>query len=406
VNLAEGLRIALWSLVANPLRSFLTLLGIIIGVTSIIAVVAVINGLDLYVSEKLVTLGPTSFEVNRFGIITNRKQFLEAVRRNPELRISDADLVRTHAALAEDVGVKMSRSIDLKHGNRTVLGVSLRGVTPEIFRIEPYEVASGRALNSDDDSRALAVAFLGSDVATELFCALDPIRRSVKIRGRSFQVVGVGTPQGSVFGQSRDNYVIIPLGTYRKQYGQHESVSIVVRTREAEDVEQAMDQVRVVLRARHHLRPLEPDDFGFVSAEAINSLWRDLSRTIFQIAIFVVGISLVVGGIVIMNIMLVSVIERTREIGLRKAIGARERDIRRQFLIESVVLAAAGGLVGLILAYLTTWAIRSFSPLPAEYPWWAPALALGISSAVGIFFGILPARKASRLNPIEALRCE
>ena len=200
--------------------------------------------------------------------------------------------------------------------------------------------------------------------------------------------------------------MLIPISTFRKNFGSRDSVAIVVRTRDPRYVEQAMDEVRVVLRARHHIRYSDPDDFGFINAEALNQLWTEMSRTIFQVALFVVGISLVVGGIVIMNIMLVSVIERTREIGVRKAIGARHRDIRRQFLIESAVLAAAGGLTGVCLAYGVTCAVRSFSPLPAVFPWWAPALALSISSGVGLFFGLYPAAKAAKLNPIEALRSE
>jgi putative ABC transport system permease protein len=406
VSFFEGFRIALSSLVANPLRSFLTLLGIIIGVVAIIAVVAVINGLNLYVEEKIVTLGPTSFEVNRFGIITNRKDFFEALRRNPRLRVSDAEAVRNYTTLPELIGVKVQSGGTVRYRDRTLYSVQVRGVTAEILRIEPYEVLAGRAISREEELRAAAVTFIGSDVANELFGVLDPIGRSLKILGRSFEVIGVATPQGSVFGQSRDNYVLIPFSTFQKHMGYRDSVSIVVRVREPEEVEAAMDEVRVVLRARHHLDYSEPDDFGFISSAALNSLWRDLSKTIFRIALFVVGISLVVGGIVIMNIMLVSVIERTREIGVRKAVGARHADIQKQFLIESAVLAGAGGLIGIAGAWGATWLVRTYSPLPAVFPWWAPVLALGISSTVGIFFGLYPAAKAARLNPIEALRSE
>jgi putative ABC transport system permease protein len=406
MNFSEGFRIALWSLAANPLRSFLTLLGIIIGVTAIISVVAVINGLNSYVEEKIITLGPSSFEVNRFGIITNRKEFLDALRRNRELRMGDVKAIKEYCTLAELVAVKVYTNADIRYGRKAVRSVSVVGITPEILLVEPYEVESGRPITHEENNRGAAVTFIGYDVAQELFGSVDPIGKKIKAHGRSFEVVGVGAKRGSVFGHSRDNYGLIPLQTFQKQSGQRSSVSIVIRTEAPEDVEQAMDEVRTVLRARHHLRHWERDDFGFVSAEALNALWRSLSRTIFQVALFVVGISLVVGGIVIMNIMLVSVIERTREVGLRKAVGARQRDIERQFLIESAVLSAVGGLTGVAFAYAATLAIRKFSPLPAAFPWWAPALALGISSAVGIFFGIYPARKAARLNPIEALRSD
>ncbi len=406
MDLLEGFRIALWSLVANPLRSFLTLLGVIIGVAAIISVVAVINGLNLYVQEKIIFLGPGTFEVSRFGIITNHKQFLEAIRRNRDLRIADAEAIRDRCPLAEKVAVKVYGMGDVRFRGQTVRSTSLKGITHEILQIEQYELDSGRAIVEDDCDRAAAVAFLGADVAEELFGPIDPVGKEIKIQGRSFEVVGVGARRGSVFGQSRDNYVLLPISTYQKIYGSRATVSIVVRVADPRDLEVAMDETRAVLRARHHLRYQETDDFGFVSAEALNTLWKDMSRLIFQVALFVVGISLVVGGIVIMNIMLVSVIERTREIGLRKATGARHRDIRRQFLLESVVLAASGGLIGVAIAFLLTLAIRAFSPLPAAFPWWAPALALAISSAVGIFFGLYPAAKAARLNPIEALRSE
>jgi putative ABC transport system permease protein len=406
MSVAEGLRIALWSLLANPLRSFLTVLGIIIGVTAIIAVVAVINGLNLYVQEKLITLGPASFEVNRFGIITNHRQFLEAVRRNRLLRVADAEALRERCPLAETVAVKVYGEADVRYHGRVVRGASMKGITHEIMLVEFYELAAGRTIAEGDNARAATVAFLGADVADELFGPIDPVGKEIKIRGRGFEVAGVGARRGSVFGRSRDNYVLLPIATFEKIFGSRQSVSIVMRARDPGDIEQAMDEARIVLRARHHLHYEDPDDFGIVSAEGLTALWRNMSRTIFQVALFVVGISLVVGGIVIMNIMLVSVTERTREIGVRKAVGARRRDIRRQFLIESAVLAAAGGLCGVGAAYAIAGGIRAFSPLPAVFPWWATALALGISSAVGIFFGLYPASKAARLNPIEALRSE
>ncbi len=406
MNLLEGLRIAVWSLLANPLRSFLTLLGIIIGVVAIIATVAVINGLNIYVQEKLITLGPASFEVNRFGIITSHKEFLEAIRRNPDLKLPDADAVRERCSLLKMVGVKVSGQTDLRYRNRSVRSVYLKGITHEIMLIENYEVEAGRAVVEDDNSRSLAVAFIGSEIAEKLFGSVDPVGRTIKIRDRNFEVVGVGKKRGSVFGQSRDNYVVIPIYTFRKCFGTRESVQIVGRVESPELLDQGMDEARVVLRSRHHLRYTDLDDFGMVSAEGLNTLWRNLSRTIFQIALFVVGISLVVGGIVVMNIMLVSVIERTREIGLRKAVGARHRDIRRQFIMESAGLSATGGLIGVVISWIAVQAIAVFSPLPAVFPWWAPALAVSISAGVGIFFGLYPSRKAAGLNPIEALRSE
>ncbi len=406
MSFLEGLKLALESLVANPLRSFLTLLGIVMGVAAIIAVVAVIHGLNIYVEERIIKLGPSSFEVNRFGIITNRKDFLEAIRRNPPLRRSDGEAVRERCESAELVAMKVSTETEARHEGQLTRSAQLKGVTPELLAVEPYEAASGRAIAVEDEQHSAMVAFLGCDIAELLFGTTDPLGKEVKVSGRSFEVIGIAAKRGSIFGQSRDNFVMIPLSMFQKMVGSRESLSIVVRARSPALVEQAMDEVRVVLRARHHLKFDEADDFGLVSPEAMNALWQSMTRTIFQVALFVVGISLVVGGIVIMNIMLVSVIERTREIGVRKALGARHRDIKKQFLIEAAVLASVGGFIGVSIAYAATVAIRTFSPFPAEFPWWAPVLALSISSGVGIFFGIYPAAKAAGLNPIEALRSE
>jgi putative ABC transport system permease protein len=406
VNFTEGLRIALDSMIANPLRTFLTLLGVVMGVTAIIAVVAIINGLNIYVEERIIRLGPSSFEVNRFGIITNRDEWMKAIRRNKPLRMADVEAIREQCDLAEIVAAKVNGNSDVRYGSRTIRSIYMKGISPEILEVEPYEIAAGRGISTVDDEGAMTVAFIGQETAEQLFGSIDPIGKEVKLRGRSFEVVGVAAKRGSVFGHSRDNFVLIPIRTFQKVFGSRDSVAIVVRAFDARAVEEAMDQVRVVLRARHHLRYHDGDDFGIVSPEALNAMWQNMSRTIFQVALFVVGISLVVGGIVIMNIMLVAVIERTGEIGVRKAAGARHRDIRRQFLTESAVLAATGGMIGVALAYGATVAIRSFSPFPAAFPWWAPLLAVSISSAVGIFFGLWPAAKAARLNPIEALRSE
>lgn len=406
MSLLECLRLALESLIANPLRSFLTLLGIVMGVSAIIAVVAVIHGLNVYVEERIIRLGPTSFEVNRWGIITNHKDFQNALRRNPPLRRADGVAVRERCDSAELVALKGYGQAEARHGNQLVRSAQLRGITPEILSVEPYEVAEGRGIAPEDEQRSSRVAFIGQDLVDVLFGSTEPIGKSIKLDGRSFEVIGVAAKRGSVFGQSRDNFALVPLSTLQKMFGSRESLSIVVRAREVGQVEQLMDEVRAVIRARHHLRYDEQDDFGIVSPEALSTLWKNMSRTIFQVALFVVGISLVVGGIVIMNIMLVSVIERTREIGVRKALGARHRDIKKQFLVESCVLSACGGAMGVALAYAASVAIRTFSPFPAQFPWWAPLLALSISSAVGIFFGLYPASRAAGLNPIEALRSE
>lgn len=406
MNFFEGVRIALGAIRANVLRSFLTLLGIIIGITAIISVIAIINGLNLYVAENLSNFGPGVYVISKFGIISNHEKFLDAVRRNRDLDADDARAIAQSCDLAERVAVEVHSRQDLQRGAEDVKDVDIGGIDPAIVEIEPYEVEEGRNINEGENARSAFVCFIGQDIVDTLFGTIDPIGKKIRIRNREFEVVGTAKKKGSVFGFSRDNFVKIPFTTFCKMLGTHRSVNISVKAAEGVPLEDSMDQARVVLRSRHHLRYADDDDFGIVTSEGVNELWQNLTRTIFLVAIFVVGISLVVGGIVIMNIMLVSVIERTREIGVRKAIGARNRDIQLQFLIESVTLSCLGGAIGVTAAFTLTWLMRTYTPLPARFPLWAPLLAFGVCAIIGVFFGVHPARKAARLNPIEALRSE
>lgn len=406
MSFLEGIRIALGAIRSNLLRSFLTLLGIIIGISAIISVIAIINGLNLYVAENLSNFGPGVFVIQKYGLITNHEDFMTAFRRNRNLKPEDARALERWCDLAEVVAMEVHSTQDLKRGSEEVQDVDIGGIEPQIVEIEPYEVAEGRVITEEENARAASVCFIGADIVENLFGPIDPIGKTLRIRNREFEVVGTARKKGSIFGFSRDNYVKIPFTTFRKMLGSRRSVNISVKAAEGVPMEEAMDQCRAQLRARHHLDYKDPDDFGFLTAEGVNDLWENLTQTIFLVAIFVVGISLVVGGIVIMNIMLVSVIERTREIGVRKAVGARNRDIRLQFLIESVTLSCVGGAIGVSAAFVLAWAIRTFSPLPARFPMWAPVLAFGICAVIGVFFGVQPARKAARLNPIDALRSE
>jgi putative ABC transport system permease protein len=406
VNFLEGVKIALDAIRANLLRSFLTLLGIIIGTTAIIAVIAVINGLNLYVAENLSNFGPGVYVMTKFGIITSHEDFLEALRRNRDLEVQDARAIAAACDLVERTAVEVHTSRTLRRGKEEVQDVDVGGIDPAIVDIEPYEVDQGRNIDDAENDRSAHVCFIGQDIVDNLFGTLDPIGKTLRIENQKFEVVGTAKKKGSVFGFSRDNFVKIPFNTFRKVFGGHRSVNISVKGVEGVPLSESIDQARAVLRARHHLRYGDEDDFGIVTADGVNELWRNLTATIFMVAVFVVGISLVVGGIVIMNIMLVSVIERTREIGVRKAIGARNKDIRLQFLVESVTLSCLGGGVGILTAATLSWLLRTQTPLPARFPLWAPLLAFGISVVIGVFFGLQPARKAARLDPIEALRVE
>ena len=406
MNFLEGVKIALGAIRANVLRSFLTLLGIIIGTTAIISVIAIINGLNLYVAENLSNFGPGVYVISKFGIISNHEAFLDALKRNKDLKEEDARAIARNCPLAERVAVEVHSRRDCERGANTVRDVDIGGIDPTIVDIEPYEVEQGRNITDDENDRSAAVCFIGNDIVENLFGTIDPVGKKMRVDGREFEVVGAAKKKGSVFGMSRDNFVKVPYETFCKMFGSRRSVNISVKAASTATLEDSMDQARVVLRSRHHLRYADSDDFGIVTAEGVNDLWRNLTATIFMVATFVVGISLAVGGIVIMNIMLVSVIERTREIGVRKAIGARNKDIRLQFLVESITLSCLGGGVGVTAAFVLSWLIRNYTPLPARFPLWAPLLAFGISVVIGVFFGVHPARKAARLNPIEALRTE
>ncbi|MCB9886123.1 MAG: ABC transporter permease [Planctomycetes bacterium] len=406
MNIVESTRLAIESIWANRLRSFLTLLGVIIGIASIISTAAVINGLNHYVSEKLSNLGQGVFVVKRIGIITNRQDFLDAIRKNRRLTTADGKALVERCPSAAAVAWQAAVTRDVVREGLEIRDTSISGVTPAVLQIEPFDVDAGRVISQLEEDRAAPVAFVGADVVEQLFPNSDPIGKRIRVSGQPLEVIGVAAKKGSFLGFSQDNFVKIPYSLHRKMFGSWPSVDLSVQAADPARMQDTMDEVRAVLRARHHLRPAQPDDFSMVTAEGINDLWRSMTQTIFSIALFVVGISLVVGGIVIMNIMLVSVVERTREIGVRKAVGARQKDIVQQFLIEAVLLSCLGGLIGVLLALGAAELLGAYTPLPARFPPWAPPTAFVICTAIGVFFGISPAKKAASLDPIEALRAE
>jgi putative ABC transport system permease protein len=397
--------VAIDSLRANKLRSFLTLLGIIIGITSIISVISIIQGLDQYWKQKVSNFGPNTFVVTQFPITTNLDKFFEMIRRNPDVHADAADAIRRSCTACELVGVETHKQVNVRSGRQSLDQIDMSGITPNILDIEGFGVETGRALQDWDEEHSRFVAFIGADVAEKLFLGVDPLGKNMQIDDHSYTVVGVAEKKGSVFGFSRDNFAKIPLSTFQKIYGSRRTVNISIRGREGQ-MQQAQDQSRLVMRTLHHLGYHEEDDFGLITSEGVNELFDKLTATIFSVSLFVVGISLVVGGIVIMNIMLVSVVERTKEIGIRKAVGARQQDVVNQFLVESVVLCCAGGVGGIIFAWCISWMLARFTPLPSSFPLWAPVVALTLSTIIGVFFGIYPARRAGRLDPIEALRSE
>jgi putative ABC transport system permease protein len=406
VALGETFRLALDALRAHKLRSFLTLLGIILAVMTLVGVMSVVSGLNLYISDKVANLGANAFVVDRFGIITNMDDFLKA-RKRPLLTYDDLKAVEDGARIVQQAAAVEGTTLDVHSGNQLVEDVNINGVTPNYMDIRTMSIDRGRMLNEGDEDHRSDVCVIGADIATQLFANVDPIGKTLRAGPREFQVVGVATAIGTVFGQPQDLFVLVPYHTYEKSWHTSQnSLTMFVQARTPESMDAAEDEVRMILRTRHHAKYNDADGFGIIAPNSIMGLWEDLTGKIFSMAIGLTAVFLVVGGIVIMNIMLASVTERTREIGIRKALGARRTHIVTQFLVESAVLSAMGGAIGIGMAYLITWFVRTVLEFPMSTQLSAVILALILSTSVGLFFGIYPAMRAARLDPIEALRME
>ncbi|HXZ10937.1 MAG TPA: ABC transporter permease [Candidatus Sulfotelmatobacter sp.] len=406
VALQETFRIALDTLRAHKLRTFLTLLGVILAVTTLVAVMSVLNGLNVYVADKVANLGANAFVVDRIGIVTNLDEWTKA-RKRPPLDISDYEALRDGMRLANATAGEQDTTADVRYGNQLSEDVQVIGATPAFTDIREIEVSSGRLFTQSDEDHRAGVCIIGADVANKLFPGVDPVGREIRAGQGQYQIVGVAKPKGTVFGQPLDNFVMIPLKTYRTEWlAPLDSVTIFVQARGPEWVSAAADEARMILRARRHQRYDDEDNFAVILPSSFTSLWNRITGNAFAIAVWVTSVFLVVGGIVIMNIMLASVTERTREIGLRKSLGARRGHIILQFLVESSLLAACGGTVGVAVAVGIAQIVRAATPIPISTPFFAITIALVLSTAVGLFFGIYPAMRAARLDPIDALRAE
>jgi len=405
VGFIEAVWIAVSSLRANRLRSLLTLLGIVIGVMAVIAVVSIISGLNDYVAGKIFNLGPDVLTVSRMSpVITSLDEFIEGQRRK-NLYLSDMVAIRAACSNCRSVGASVNARARVKFG-RDYLDSEIRGFTAEMPALRGYELQAGRFLTEYDVEHARNVVVIGTDILDNLFPFLDPIGKTLIVDDRPFEIIGVSTKQGSVLGQSQDNWVMIPITLHQKMYGARRSVSIYAKALDGAHVAAAESEIRLTLRARRHLSYDAKDDFALNTNDNFLQIWANISRAFFAVTIGIASISLIVGGIVVMNIMLVSVTERTREIGIRKAAGARRHDILTQFLVESSTLALIGGMIGVCLGASIALAVSTFTPLPASIKWWAVVLGLTVSTTVGLFFGIYPAKKAANLDPIVALRYE
>ena len=404
--LGELLREALRAIRTHKLRSFLTLLGIVIGVATLVGVVSVISGLNVFVRDKLFGLAPDVFVVTKFGIITSHEEFLEAVKR-PDLTWEDYQRLRAVLRKADAVGASVGGQAAVQAGGRRLPDVRLNGTTADYAEMLALNLVAGRFFRDIEARTGQAVAVIGWDVKDELFPHLDPIGRTVLLDGAAYRVIGLLEQQGRTLGQSRDNVVYLPIDTFRKAYGSRDSLDILIQARGGvEGVDDSADEARAVLRALRHTDFRAVDPFGVVTAESLQDLWRQVSAGAFLLTILIASVSLGVGGIVIMNIMLVAVAERTQEIGLRRALGARQRDVRRQFLLEAALLSLAGGLAGVLGGALIALTVDKVAHFPAQLTPATAALGLALAVAVGVAAGYAPALQASRLQPVDALRAE
>ena len=402
----EAAAIALQAIWSNKLRSFLTVLGNIVAVTSIIAVVSLIQGMNAYVTNAIVTdVGADNFNIQRDPIVQTQ-QDEERARRNPPIRMEDADAVRKFGDNILAVATQGNSRARIVYKNQTLNSVQIQGVSREYIHFSTFDAERGRPISPTEVDRDRPVTILGYDTAEQLFPGVDPIGKAIRIGSTQFRVVGVSEKKGAIFGQSQDEFAVIPIGLFRKMFGTRMSLQILVKPRSPDVVKAAMDDATVAMRIERKLRPSERDNFGLFSSDSLLAIYHTATNGLFAVLIGVVALSLVVGGIVIMNIMLMVVSERTREIGLRKALGARKRDIIWQILTESVTLSTFGGMVGVGLGFLLALGISSATPLPAAVQFWSVAMGIGITAIVGLFFGMYPAMQAAKLDPIEALRRE
>jgi len=412
MNFWETFGLVFHSFRTNKLRAFLTLLGVIIGVTTVITVVSIVRGMNRYVISTITQAGSNTFRIDRFGIITSRDDWLEAIRRK-DLTTDDLEAVRESCGLCSEVGgfsivpsFINETFVTVSAGRESIEDPRVFGVTANYVEIANREITNGRNLTESEVQHAAPSAVIGYEIARNLFPNLDPVGKTLSINGRHFRIVGALKKYGTIFGENQDTVIGIPVTAFQKVFGRREPVFIMVKVDDGARMNEAQDQARVVLRGRHHRRTGDDDGFTIMTTDNLIQLWRSFSAGAFAAMIGIASIALVVGGIVIMNIMLVSVVERTSEIGLRKAMGARPRDIRRQFLLESVILAATGGMIGVLLGAAAAKLVSMLSPMPSSLEAGPVMMGLFLASSVGLVSGMWPAIKAAKLDPIVALRTE
>jgi putative ABC transport system permease protein len=413
VRFADVIFSALAQIRANKLRSFFTLLGVIVSVTFLVAVVAIIQGMNAYVRENIAgaIIGANSFQVRRTPI--NFARFSDdewrRAQRRPKIGPDDAAIIMQAIPDAEAISLQSgwpTPQADVVWGNRSLGDALIFGVTPGYQVVQDYRIERGRALSEVDVRERRAVVVIGAQIAETLFESVDPIGQPIRVLGEQFEVIGVNAGKGRVLGQSFDGFVMMPITRFEMIYGRRNTTTVSVKMANAVDVAPAMLRAEEALRISRRLRPTEANNFSIETSDALVEFWKTLTRVLFAVLPAVVGIGIVVGGIVIMNIMLMSVSERTHEIGIRRAVGARSADILRQFLAEAVVLAFLGGLLGVLWGWALATLVATVSPLPARVTSWSIGVALTLGAGVGILFGVFPARRAARMDPVTSLRAD
>jgi len=408
VNIDESVSMAMGSLWANKLRTFLTLLGIIIGVLTIIAVVSIIQGLNNYVYTQFSFYGANDFAVSKFSMSgeSSLAAYREMLKRK-NLTLDDMRTIRRLCPSCQLVGASVSTSRNAKFGSQLLKDVEIRGITHIDHLIgSVLELERGRHILEEDENHSRYVCVIGADIKEKLFPYQDPLGKWIKVGPHNLLIVGLGAKKGKILGFSQDNYVRIPITTFHKLYGSRRSIDINIHTLSPEQMEKAQEEVRTVLRSKRHLSFNDKDDFSFTSSETFLQMYRTATSSIYFAMIAISSIALLVGGIVVMNIMLVAVTERTKEIGIRMSVGARRMDILFQFLIESASISTVGGLIGILIGFIIAKIVTAATSIPSTLDPGSIIVAIIVSGSVGIFFGLYPANKAAKLDPIEALRAE
>ncbi len=400
----ELFRVSSSALTRHKMRAFLTLLGVIIGVATVVGVVSVISGLNAYVNDKVIGLNPDIVIFTKYGIITSREEWLLA-RKRKDLTLTDMEIVRRECRLCAEVGGRGDRNRPVKFGDHKLADVEIQGHTPNMVEAMKFNLVTGRYFTPSEYDHAAAVGVIGWDVLDELFPHQDPIGRILKIDGFPVKVIGTLAKEGSVMGQSQDKKIFVPLTLFKKHISPAEDIGIFIKPiGGVARVNEATDEVRAILRSLRKTKFNKDDPFGMVTAEMLQALWRNISAGAFLLMVLISGISLVVGAIVIANIMFVSVVERTKEIGVRRALGARRRDIKRQFLLEAALLAGIGGVIGVLLGWLIALVVSQVFPAQVKFSF--ILIGIGVATFTGLLAGWIPSSQASKLPPVEALRYE